>query len=1400
MDRKLYLFLAILFSILRMESERLYGQNSFASQYHFSYLTMDNGLLHNDISHIYKDRQGFVWISTRGGGLSRYDGYGFTHFNASTSRINLKSNFITSVCEDDFHRLWIISDEGTDLLDLRTLQKTSLPGKSRQHVLPENVAGLLKDSRGNIWLCGESSLHKIRFDSKGEIASVRTLPHLEVPALNVALNDADKDGNVWLGCGNTIYKVAASGSRALALSPLIRLDAQASIHTIRTKGNEVWIGTNIGLYRYDRKKGTLRCYRRNGKDIHSIVQNNITDILIAPGQQVIASTLGGINVYDPLTDRFERITKKTDHPGDALNSDFINCLFTDGTAIWAGSDVGGINRMTPRRLSFRSYVHDDGNPYSLSQNPVNAIYEDRLGNLWVGTVEGGLNKKAKGSEQFIHYSATTAVALSHNTVSSIIADDRNRLWIGTWGWGITLLDPAHPGGESVRHLTPSNCPGFPIALIESLCYDSINHGIWIGANPGIFFYDLTKDRLIKPFDPDITYSVHKALGTAIDSRGKLWIGSVKNGMFVIDLHSRRGDKFSYTHLKYKLDHPESGLQERITCLYKGSDGTLWIGSNGNGFYKYDAHSTGRNPFTAYNSKNGLVNNNIRGILEDDKGLIWISTNYGLSRFDPVQETFTNYTKEDGLVDNQFYWNAFYKSKDGTLYFGGINGLTVLSGSITPPAKELKNVVFTRLSLKNEEVFAGCKGLVSDISMTRELHIHERDNSFSLEFSALDYEPDPTATYSYRLLGFEDKWIEIPVHRRYAGYTNIPPGTYTLQVKYNAEGKSSSPGNITELRIVIEPFFYKTGWFITLVVLLTGCTIAYVYVRRLYFLQKQKQLLHRMVEERTHELTEQNKKISRQKEQLIKMSRKVQELTLDKLSFFTNITHEFRTPVTLIAGPIGRALKLSHDPRVTEQLQLVERNANYLLSLVNQLMDFRKVESGTQEIVKKNADFLLFIDSLLVPFREFASGRHIAIREYYRIDRPVFPFDPDAMQKIITNLLSNAIKFTPDGGTIRIYAAILCAPGGQEKLFICVKDTGMGIQEEDLPQLFNRFYQGRNNTQFPVYGQSGTGIGLYLIRRITELHGGNITAHNNKKAGSSFRIVLPIERETESRPADTPSRTLPQSEKTHSASPLLRTGDQTILIVEDNPDMRRYIRSILEAQYNTLEAENGKKALEMLSAHKVDFIISDLMMPVMDGIELSRKVKQNFTISHIPFLMLTAKTSPETRLESYRTGVDEYIQKPFSEELLLARIRNILENRKRYQQRFALHMEVGELQIEEESKDKQFADRLIGIISKNYADADYGASDFINDMGISKSVLNRKMQELTGQSIGQFIRNYRLNIAYELIRKNRSTHCMNIAEIAYKTGFSDPKYFTRCFSKRYNTTPSKAMEEDPDTES
>lgn len=1404
---KLYALTTLFFLLLISKANASVSPNNWSERYNFSAITMDEGLPHNFIDDIIKDSKGFLWIATNGAGIARYDGYEFIPFNMGEPHNKLKSNFIKKLCEDKFKRLWIGSESGIDIIDLQTLQITQINNGNQkfEQLCNSPIYQIYCSKSGNLWLCSKNSLYKIIFSHSGEVIQTIEVCHLsEKESINTI---CEIDESLWFNYRNEICRIkemSITQQNPTTISSTLKIPWGAIIQKIYRKDNELWIGTTQGLFRYNIDTEMIKQYIHDPNNNKSLSQDYITDIIETSEYTMLVSTLKGINLYNTLTDKFERIYNEINLSHNStgihnrLNCNFVNCLFRDGDVIWIGTEAGGINKMTRSKIFVKNYIHSDNTSESISMNPVNAIYQDETEAIWVGTVEGGINRLAPGSNSFTHYTTAPPTHLSHNTVSCFTADKNGKLWIGTWGGGIGWIDKTNPLNKEFHHVNIPDYFDITWGFVCAICYDPINDGIWIATSNSIYIFDLKRQTVIEPFKGlNLGGMEGGNAGCFIDKENHLWLGMTA-GLCRIDLQTLRTPKLIYKLWKNKLDVPQSNLKEKVSFIFQSRDSTLWIGSNGYGFYKSSFNEKKEYIFQAFTTEDGLANNCVRGITEDNNGYIWITTLKGLSRFDPVNNNFHNYTKKDGLSSNQFYWNAACCAKNGDLYLGSISGLSVIKPNINNDLHQNIPIEFTQIRISNQKI----------IPRDGIIQMHERDKSLYIEFAALNYDTSNLAYYSYRLKGFNDKWIKTTANQRIANYTNLHPGNYTFEVRYSLNGKDWI-GHSRKLSITVAPYFYKTFRFTTLTIISFLLVIYYIFTWRTHTLKKQRKVLQIKVEERTHELEkqkellsqhagelnkqneiliQQNEDIKKQKLELEQMSQRIQELTVDKLAFFTNITHEFRTPLTLITGPIERALKLSCNPKVIEQLNLVERNSKYLLSLINQLMDFRKIESGKMKLIYTPGNLLHFFEELLIPFYSYATSKGITIKTYFHLPSYELMFDEEAMHKVIVNLISNALKFTPKEGSVSIYASFLLF-NGKERLFISVKDTGKGIAKEDLDKVFDRFYQANNQSHISIMGQSGTGIGLYLCKHIIELHGGNICVKNNPSSGCTFRILLPLQY------SENQHKNIKVSAEPISHTKSIAKSKLTILIVEDNKDMRDYIRSILNDYYLIIEASQGEEALAILQSQNIDFIISDLMMPVMDGMELSRQVKNIFSISHIPFLMLTAKTSNETRIESYKIGVDEYLLKPFDEELLLARIANILETRQQMQKKFLLKMDIDTLDIEEESNDKIFLNKALQIIKNNYKNPDYEINDFVEAMGVSRTLAYKKIQDLTGQSAGYFIRNYRLNIARELILKNKITHNMNISEIAYEVGFNDPKYFTRCFTKRFNITPSKLLSND-----
>ncbi|GHT76262.1 hypothetical protein FACS189463_1010 [Bacteroidia bacterium] len=1053
-------------------------------------------------------------------------------------------------------------------------------------------------------------------------------------------------------------------------------------------------------------------------------------------------------------------------------------------------------------------------------NPVNAIFEDSEGILWVGNVEAGINKNSKGTGHFTHILSKPGDprSLSYNSISSIGEDHHQNLWFGTWGGGLNKLekkDKNNPVFTQYKSIPYKDIKDN--LFIAALLNDTLNNGLWVGTPLGLSFLDYATNQFytVSPKGTDVRYINNLIL----DDKHRLWIGTGR-GLYIFDLKKTdiKKEKYEYEYLSGILQKNGNSSVSKINVIRQSSNGTIWLGSANDGLFQVQESSPNQFNFINYGPEAGLSDYCIYSILEDNMGQLWMSTNFGLSVFNPTYNKAKGYSTKDGLLTNQFYWAACCSTRDGQLYFGHTKGLTHFYPVIFSE-KEFSGIAhFTQVMILNDEV----------VPDNQALYLHERDKIFSIQFSAFNYEFPENIRYAYKLEGFDDLWNQ----GRIARYTNIPAGKYILKVKCSDENGVWSE-KMTEMTIQIAPYFYKTTWFILLLIVLSLFAIYVFVVYRTRSLQNQKKRLEDTVESRTEEinqqkeilseqkvelqfrlkelieheeeishqnemLIEQNTEISRQKDQLVELTEKVQEANNDKIAFFTNITHELKTPITLILGPIQRSLKLSSNPKVIEQLNLVERNSKLLLSLVNQLMDFRKIDSGNMPTNYTVSDFSLFVNELINPFIEIANNYEVRLEKYIRLKNPVFSFDQDNIGKIINNLLSNAIKYTPSGGNIRLFITELGrSTADKHQLYISVNDNGCGISEEDRERIFERFYQSKQRPVNTLYGQSGTGIGLFLCKRLTELMEGEICVKNNAGKGANFRLLLPLREETQ--PTETTDNTTEEDalfdnfDPEQEAEILFEQGKPTLLIIEDSIDMLTFIRSILSETYNVIESPDGTQGLSLLKEHNVDLIISDIMMPNMNGFELCKEVKSNFETSHIPVILLTAKSSTDARIEGYNVGADGFISKPFDSDLLEARINNILEARKRIQSKFLVKMDSSILNMSGDSDDKKFLDKAIEILKENYTDSEFDILKFTREMGVSRSLLHNKLISLVGLSASKFVRNYRLNTAKELLEANKKNKFMNISEIAYTVGFNDPKYFTRCFVNLFGITPGSILE-------
>lgn len=801
-----------------------FAQGSLPSRFNVSYLNMAAGMPNNFADDIFQDSYGFVWISTHGGGLVRYDGFNYMNFNLGSSGISLRSNSCRNVYEDHFKRLWIAFEEGPQVLDLKTMQPVIPPCENEKVEAQLNKAlknlctRMYCDAKGNVWMVSFNLLTRISFNEKGEVNSVLSISY-PYKAPDLGLCDVYRNGTVVMCNNGVVSEFSVQNNRLVAKnisSMFLPLDYRYAGAVISYHG-KIWLGTNRGLYNSAKQE-----FHASGT-VHSLQHEVVTSLAITEDDKLLVGSLCGVDIIDDKTGTIEHWNCNSVNP---LSSNFVNSLLSKDGQIWVGTETGGITKLAPRQLQLEFFKHDAANPASLSPNAVNAMYAAPDGTLWVGTVEGGLNALAPDSRNFTHYTMANS-GLPHNSVSTLAADNRGNLWIGTWGTGIAVMNLQQPGRIIPLVVDAKHQPFLNFAGV--LVYDPINDGMWLGTNDGLFFYDLKRQQLIEPFKGCL--NVRGCIGSLITRDGKLLMGCVQ-GMVEINLKSRipgKGD-FAVKYHQYKLDDPKSGVIDKILSFCLAKDGKIWLGSNGYGLYCYNYNKEGKTYVKSFTTNNGLANNTVKGIVEDNQGMLWIATDNGLSIFNPKTETFSSYSREDGLLSSQFYFNGAIRDAKGKIYLGTDEGLMAVTG-VNHAVHNSARLRFTELLVDNQPVFAGSDYLDDDISIAKRLCIHESDKSFTIFFSALNYGSDSQGVYLYRMKGYENDWVQLQPGQHSVRYSTLPAGSYQFEVKY-IPSFDSDKEQVISVDIKVTPYFWKSWWFVSLMVIAFIAFLLYIYTSRL----------------------------------------------------------------------------------------------------------------------------------------------------------------------------------------------------------------------------------------------------------------------------------------------------------------------------------------------------------------------------------------------------------------------------------------------------------------------------------------------------------------------------------------------------------------------------------------
>jgi signal transduction histidine kinase/ligand-binding sensor domain-containing protein/DNA-binding response OmpR family regulator len=1389
----------------------------------FEYLTAENGLSANTVFSIIQDTRGFLWAGTYDG-LNKYDGYNFKVYKNNPDNVSsLSDNRVRVLCEDNNKNIWIGTwGGGLNKFNFETEQFCRFindPGNPNS-ISDNSIIALCNDKNGILWIgTVEGGLN--RYDPQTQkFISFKNDPLDSNSLSNNSIYSIfeDSKGILWIGTGKgglnrfdpetkkfKSYKYDPDDENSISDNWVL------SIYEDRS-GN-LWVGTFYGgLNKFNRSTNKFTRFTHEPGNPNSLSDFCVWTIYEDhDGLLFIGTYSGGLNILQN-DNKFLRIRKNNKRSGD-LNDESILSICEDKSGVlWFGTWYGGINKFDKSKQKFITYTHEDNNPNSLSDNGVNSIYKEKSGVLWIGTTAGGLNKIDPKNNTVTHYkyNPEDPNSISSNSIYSICEDKEGNLWIATEGGGLNRFNRKTNKFKHYKH-NPEDPYSLRNNRISKVYCDSFGD-LWIGvAEGGYDKYDRLNDnfvhyRLNKNQENNINdflfYSIHE------DYTGNLWIGTYGGG-----LHLYRRETHDFINFRNDPANPLSLSNDVISSILMDKNGSLWIGTNGGGLNKLLNDKSG---FVHFREKDGLSSDMIYGILEDQSGNLWISTGKGISKFNVEHQTFRNYDMKDGLQSTEFNQWSYFKGTDGKMYFGGADGLTVFQPESITDNPVIPEIVITGFELLHKPVTVGYDSiweriiLAKTISETEIIVLNHDDNIISFEFAALDFHNPSKNGYRYILEGFDNEWNYTDANRRFVTYTNLDPGKYIFRVKgSNNDGKWNEAG--TSITLIINHPWWATWWSYTLYII--------IFVSFLYGLRKYD--LNRLNWKNLVKLDE------------LKLKEK-EETERIKSHFFANISHEFRTPLTLILGLVQKWKEktgltetekpaahridgkngFSHE-EMHKDLNIVERNAHQLLRLVNQLLDLSKLEAGKLKLQVSKGNIVSFVRGIVMSFESLAEKKDINIKLDAKENNIELYFDRDKIAKVLTNLLSNAFKFTGERGEITICINPPDLETAQKKFVrIIVKDTGIGISDEELPKLFDRFYQV-DSSQTREY--EGTGLGLALTKEIIELHHGKISVKSRLGEGSDFIVDLPvgkehlkeyqifdgdqfeniIKRSTGEGIKDLNEFILKDSlsyidiseeagPKIKERSPDDKEIDKTIiLVVEDNADVREYIRDSICDSYEVEEAVNGEQGLRKAEHIIPDLIISDIMMPKMDGYELTRRIRGDEKTSHIPIILLTAKSEQESKLEGLETGADDYLTKPFDIKELKIRIKNLIAVRRNLQNKF----KGGKIVVKKDEKklsflDEKFLAKALEVVEKHLPEEEFSIEEFSSEVGMSRTQLHRKLKALTGKSASLYLRSVRLTKAKSMIEEKRG----NISEIAYSVGFSSPQYFTRCFKEEYGHTP------------
>lgn len=1331
----------------------------------FEHLTLVDGLPESTIICILQDHLGYMWFGTQNG-LVRYDGYNMKVYQPDPNdSLSISDRTVIKIYEDRFNNLWIGTYEG----GLNRFDRAKETFTSYMHNPDDSssinsnlVNTICEDNNGNILVGTNAGLNLFNKQTKNfrHLYYQDSVSIFEVKAL---IKDR-LTGKLYVGCSNKILIVGENKKFLEETDNITGMNSDLGIITsfYQAVDGTIWISHSKGLARFNSLLNTIKVYHPRSL-INDIVKKNPAR---QPGHwgQLTEDNDGSIWIvgtwinnyigmvfFDPKKEQFNGYEPEFEYESDPSYTP-VHSVFKDRSGIiWAGTWGYGLKKTDIKKHKFKRYKPKTANSKE-EQFGISPVAEDSEGIIWCSTLDG-LYSYNRFSNTFRNYKYD--LTNNDNYVSHICIDSSGIIWVGTFS-GLRKFDRTHSTFQLYSFDT-NDSTSLGSNMVSFILPEG-NNIIWVGTYNGLNRFDKTTGKFIRYTldSKDLQSLSSNVIWVLFKDRAQtLWVGTQTGGF----------NKFDSTTGTFKSFEFADGVGETgIPQIYEDKKGNFWIGTFKDGLHLFDRN----NESFVYKitEKDGLTNNHVEAISEDDEGNLWISTRHGLSRFDPETRGIKNYFTSDSFEGNS-YWHDVLKLTTGEMLFGTSDGFIMfhpdsIKDDPTPPQVVISNVsLFNRPGEK-----LTFDGFISGLD---ELELSYDQNDLRIDYVGLHFgEPDKNQ-YKYMLENFDDDWIDAGTQRN-ATYTNLDAGEYIFRVTAsNSDGVWNEEG--ASLKIIIPPPFWASWWAYSFYVLFV---LSLLYSIRRYELNRS----HLKNQVKLDEV------ILREREQTDKM----------KSRFFANISHEFRTPLTLIFGPAKDVLEKTKEPDTKQSVGIIKRNASRLYELVNQLLDLSKLESGKMTLEAREQNIIPLLKGLVLSFMSLAERKNITLRFNTKEENLNVYIDNDKMEKIVNNLLSNAFKFTPEGGNIDF-----TVEKQVKGVKIKISDSGIGISKDRLDKIFDRFFQVDGSQ---TREHEGTGIGLALTKELVELHKGKIKVESKEGKGTMVTVLLPLgkghlkaeEIVKKEMPKETgitieDTKLIPEMEYRKEKTDidlLIDTEKPLLLIVEDNPDVRNYIISHLEGDYRIQEAADGEDGLKQALNHIPDLIISDVMMPKMDGFELCNKLKLDEKTSHIPVIMLTAKAASEDKIEGYETGADDYIMKPFDAAELKVRIKNLIAIRKKLQEKFSADDFV--IPKELSSIDERFLNKVLKVINEHISEANFSIELLSKESAMSKEQIYKKLKALTGKSPSLFLRSIRLVRAKKMIKEYKGT----ISEISYLVGFSSPAYFTKCFKEEFGNSPSDLL--------